>query len=598
MKLKQVILKNFGVFKTPRYVDVDDDLVVIYGANFSGKTTLARAIYFALCGRALTTGLKSQNLIAPREFSATTGIVYTHDQETYRLYRSTKGDIRLEQFQQQHWRELDHERLTLPALNPPQWQIGGFLQEHEVGEFLTKAPATRRDLLNQILGVDQLRTVQDAFIKIRRLAKRLEKTGISRQSGLRLDHASDCGKEVETYRRKVLLLEEQLKHQPQDANDQQELSQEWEQRKQQLEQQLQNLTTQYQEQLSGFAKPEELHAALQQINTHLANREQAVAAAEASTEQRIRLEAQLQSTEEQLATLHDLRGQGHCPTCLQPLSEDHLHLLQTRFQEQQQQLVNELNNIREEEQEQRDTLKLLEELTQRRRDVQRRIENIEMLERNLADIRPEYEKLRARLAAVENPTAEREQRKLHKELEQARERLKDLETQQALFHEHRQQIESVNAHAARATRHRFLSEWAADAVEQTMQAVIGTSLHRAETSVIECLREFNLLEGKTKIDLEGSRLMPDLDGRAFHALSGSEKTILYLSIKLAVARLMPGADFLVLDDPTQHLDAARRQQLRDVLLNLIPHKQIILLTNDAAFADMLPEGKRIDLNGS
>ena len=337
MKLKRVILKNFGIFLTPRHIDLDDDLVVVYGANFSGKTTLARAIYFALCGKVLTTGLKSQHVISPREFSATTGIVYTHKQETYRLYRSTKGDIRLEQLQQQHWRELDHERLILPALNPQQWQIGCFLQEHEVGEFLSKAPATRRDLLNQILGVEQLRTVQDALIKVRRLAKRLEeKPPYQVKAACVWSTLRDCSKEIEIHRNKVLLLEEQLKRQPEDSNEQQDLYQEWEQRTQKLEQQLQSLTAEYQEQLSGFASPEELHATLQQINTHLANCEQAITAADACTEQRIRLEAQLQYTEEQLATLHGLRGQGHCPTCLQPLSEEHLLMLETRFQEQQQ----------------------------------------------------------------------------------------------------------------------------------------------------------------------------------------------------------------------------------------------------------------------
>lgn len=598
MKLKQVILKNFGIFRAPRYVDLDNDLVVIYGANFSGKTTLARAIYFALCGKVLTSGLKTQNVISPREFSATAGIVYTHEHETYRLYRSTKGDIRLEWLEQQRWQQLDHERPILPTLNPQQWQIGGFLQEHEVGEFLSKAPADRRDLLNQILGVEQLRAVQDALINVRRLAKRLEKTAVSRQNGLRLDQITDCSKELETCRRKALLLEEQIKRQPEDAHEQQRLYQEWAQRKQTLEQQIHAQTAEYDKLLSGFADKAELLATLEQIGAHLANREQTITAAEVCTEKRIRLEAQLQHTAEQLANLHDLRGHRHCPTCFQPLSEDHLQQLESRFQEQQQNLEHELNNVRKEEQEQRDTLKLLEQLVQRQSDMQRRIEKIDLLERNLAEIRPEYERLQAKLATVtEHSGIQRDQIERQKELEQVRARLKQLETQQALFLEHRENIEIINAQAGKAIRHRLLSEWAADAAELTMQTVIGTSLHRADARVIECLREFNLLTGKASIDLEASRLMPDLDGRAFHALSGSEKVILYLSIKLAVSQLMPGADFLILDDPTQHLDDARRQQMRDVLLNLVPHKQVIILTNDAAFAGMLPEGKRIDLNG-
>jgi exonuclease SbcC len=89
--------------------------------------------------------------------------------------------------------------------------------------------------------------------------------------------------------------------------------------------------------------------------------------------------------------------------------------------------------------------------------------------------------------------------------------------------------------------------------------------------------------------------MPDLDGRALQTLSGSEKTILYLSMKIALSRLMPGADFLVLDDPTLHLDETRRERLRDYLANLMSEKQVIVFTNDRGFAEQFANAKRINL---
>ena len=51
MKIKRLIVKNFGIFRGTRSFDFDDDVVVIYGENFTGKTTLVRALYFALCGK-------------------------------------------------------------------------------------------------------------------------------------------------------------------------------------------------------------------------------------------------------------------------------------------------------------------------------------------------------------------------------------------------------------------------------------------------------------------------------------------------------------------------------------------------------------------
>jgi ABC-type multidrug transport system ATPase subunit len=72
--------------------------------------------------------------------------------------------------------------------------------------------------------------------------------------------------------------------------------------------------------------------------------------------------------------------------------------------------------------------------------------------------------------------------------------------------------------------------------------------------------------------------------------------ILYFGMKMAISQLMPGADFVVLDNPTLHLDDIRREQMWDYLLGLIPQKQIIVLTNDKVFADLIDQGKRIDLN--
>jgi exonuclease SbcC len=213
------------------------------------------------------------------------------------------------------------------------------------------------------------------------------------------------------------------------------------------------------------------------------------------------------------------------------------------------------------------------------------------------NIRQQFETVHAKLEAVTHDVEGTKDRvSLQKDLEQARSRLNQLETQHALFEKQRQEIATINLRAAEATHQRLLSEWVADAVEQTMQALIGTSLHQTETSVLNCLENFQILQQRhQKLDLEGTRLMPDVNGRVFHALSGGEKVILYLGMKLAVSQLMPGADFIVLDNPTAHLDNIRRQQMQEFLLSLVPQKQVIVLTNDNIFADLLSLGKRVEL---
>jgi ABC-type taurine transport system ATPase subunit len=59
---------------------------------------------------------------------------------------------------------------------------------------------------------------------------------------------------------------------------------------------------------------------------------------------------------------------------------------------------------------------------------------------------------------------------------------------------------------------------------------------------------------------------------------------------------MPGANFLVLDNPTAQLDDIRRRQMQEFLLSLVPQKQVIVLTNDKIFADLLASGERVELD--
>jgi DNA repair exonuclease SbcCD ATPase subunit len=178
--------------------------------------------------------------------------------------------------------------------------------------------------------------------------------------------------------------------------------------------------------------------------------------------------------------------------------------------------------------------------------------------------------------------------KLQQELESHRRQLAELERQQMLYEQRRQAILSANRQAEIVAKHRLLSEWAADAVARTVQAVVGISLKKADAEIASCLQNFGLFQAQSqKIDLEKSQLMPDIDGRALQTLSGSEKTILYLSMKIALSRLMPGADFLVLDDPTLHLDETRRERLHGFLSSLMAEKQIILFTK---FQNLMPKG--------
>ena len=50
MRLERIILKSFGCFDR-RDFDLSDGVNLIFGPNFSGKSTLVNAIFFALTGK-------------------------------------------------------------------------------------------------------------------------------------------------------------------------------------------------------------------------------------------------------------------------------------------------------------------------------------------------------------------------------------------------------------------------------------------------------------------------------------------------------------------------------------------------------------------
>ena len=73
------------------------------------------------------------------------------------------------------------------------------------------------------------------------------------------------------------------------------------------------------------------------------------------------------------------------------------------------------------------------------------------------------------------------------------------------------------------------------------------------------------------------------------SISGGQKVALGLALRLAVGRFLSNkADFLILDEPTVHLDQQRRSDLINILINLKEKRfvnQLILVTHDTEIED-------------
>ncbi len=603
MKLERLVVKNVGRYREKHEFDLRGEMILFYGANFSGKSTLARAVYFALTGRALNTGLKPPALASTNAASGTVGLFYQHQQSRFRIYRSTKGEVQIEQADGEKWQQCSANAATLPGLNFQQWRTGCFLHEDELGEFLVQPPASRRDLLNQLLGVESLLQAQELFIQVRRLAKRREKTAAGLQESLRLDGLTDRTVELQAARSAVAKLEarlQALQGTRLDAGPDERLRQTWEQARATAQTRLEQSQQQLAALRAGFTHRDELAELLQQSAQQLTQRETAIRAMESCTELRIALTSQLRQVEEMLGMIKGLQGRETCPTCQQPLAPAAIARLVEDYQTRREAIVHEREQAAAKEHEARETVRMFDELAGRQIDLEQRLHRWQQIDAEIAAAQEELETWEIKLAALAPLSPADESREnLQQELDAHRRQLAELERQHLLYEQRRQAVLSANRQAEIVAQQRLLSEWAAEAVARTVQSVVGISLKKADAEIAACVQNFGLFRAQPqKIDLEKSQLMPDLDGRALPTLSGSEKTILYLSMKTALSRLMPGADFLVLDDPTVHLDETRRGRLRDYLASLLPEKQIILFTNDRGFAEQFGNAKRTDLSSS
>lgn len=603
MKLERLIVKNVGRYRQKCEFDLRGEMSLFYGANFSGKSTLARAVYFALTGRELNTGLKPPALASTDAASGTVGLFYQHQQSRFRIYRSTKGEVQIEQANGEKWQRCSANAATLPGLTFQQWRTGCFLHEDELGGFLVQPPASRRDLLNQLLGVESLLQTQELFIHVRRLAKRREKTTMGLQESLRLDGLTDRTVELQAAKGAVTKLEarlQTLQETKRDTEPDKRLRQTWEQARAAAQTRLEQSQQQLAAVRAGFAHRNELAELLQQTAQQLTRRESAIREMERCTEQRVSLTSQLQQVEEMLGMIKGLQGRETCPTCQQPLAPAAIARLVEDYQTRRAAIVADREQAAAQEHNARETVRMFDDLAGKQIDLEQRWQRWQQLEAEIAAAQEELETWETKLAALAPLTpVEESYEKLQQELETHRRQLAELERQHLLYEQQRQAVLSANRRAKIVAQQRLLSEWAAEAVACTVQSVVGISLKKADAEIAACLQSFGLFGAQPqKIDLEKSQLMPTLEGRPLPTLSGSEKTILYLSMKTALSRLMPGADFLVLDDPTVHLDETRRRRLRDYLVSLLPEKQIILFTNDRGFAEQFSNAKRIDLSSS
>ena len=256
MLLERIRLRAFGCFQEQDF-ELHDGINLIFGPNFSGKSTLVNAIFFTLTGKPIVPRVDASAIKSAKAYSGTAGLQFVVNGERYQLFRATGKRIQLRTEKNGGWQVLFDEkrvRVTESLLQErfgimhEQLALTTFLREGEIFEFLARQSTTRRDILHTLLGIDRLIQVRQRFIDTRRIAKREQGRIRAHQNSLRFNAQNVNEAEITRIEAKLKDLEAAYGARTGDSA----LIAEWVQHQSRLQKQLDTLTQQQNEALSGF----------------------------------------------------------------------------------------------------------------------------------------------------------------------------------------------------------------------------------------------------------------------------------------------------------------------------------------------------------
>lgn len=605
MRLERIRLKTFGCFQQQDF-ELSEGINLIFGPNFSGKSTLVNAIFFTMTGKPIVPRVDASAIKSARSYSGTAGLQFVENDETYLLFRGTGKRFQLRQKKGDEWNILfDETRITVVeatlkerfGFSHDRLALTTFLREGEIFEFLARQPATRRDILYALLGIDRMIEVRERFIDARRLAKRESKRIQSHQSSLRFNAQNQHKNEIKKIESELNKLELDYSRDSGDA----ELIAEWMRNLQQTQKQLETLNNNQTETLSGFQDISHIRDMVSTIKTAITEEAELEA-------QRDELIKTIGSIDSQVITLTNVcdslrslieNDDRHCPTCHQIVEKDILIKIVEEKEAEKSKLSSELEDSKKTLTEKTDNLQSRQELEQRLQDLNARLTRLEQLEGEIEKTTNELTNITTRLsekgvdsnAVISNESVESntdssenlDKSQLKVRIDNLRDQLEKLKQDEAVQQDRLNQLQKVNLEAEQTEKTTLCLELACEGVDKTINTLQKQILKPVEAELQKWLKQMELF-GNTHIDLQRHHLLPSLniDGedRSLMLLSGSEKMFLYLCFKVALAKVLGNTGFFVFDDPTLHLDDERKALMVDFIRQLAEEYQVIVTSYD------------------
>lgn len=579
----RVEMINWRAFER-REIELGPGINFLTGLNGTGKTSVLEAISYALTGEAAMFNSKTRpKLLRDPEKSATINLVFEVEDAQYQVSRTQSpkaaGDAQLLRLSDDKVLATTHTGVTkqiskIMGVSDDFLRRIIYMAEGDVFQFLNDPPGEALELqIRQVLGLTQLdeftlaltkaeKQLKHGMAAIQELTADLDRLNIADEAGLQ-EHLA-AGEGVRT----VLL--EQLEDNKEQVLHLQRIQEEAG-RLQALIARFQGEIERLPEQWKGFQT-----TPLAEYSSQVAQRIDATAKSGQEFALAVaRHEGEKQGYQKTLLVIEPYENRSEtlpCPVCQKPMTGPERQSVLAEIHTALIGLDQQIAALRTEQARNEDALRELK----RQLDLLRELQNL-IAHGNITDLKPDssFEQI----VSAANKASEKKEYlgELERQRREIQQRISKLQTDQAAFIAVQkrlndfgfQQPEEVGETLVNMEIRLLSLRAASQAVENTLVVQRNQDLQCIYKQIAQLWGAFiGDDDWQVAIDAKGMVTLQNEMGRQFdlQQLSGGEKTALLIMLHTIIAHHFSRSNFLMIDEPLEHLDPINRRSLMHFLV--------------------------------
>ena len=576
--INAVEMINWRAFER-RQIRLEPGITFLMGPNGSGKTSVLEAISYALTGEAaMFTSKTRSRLLRDPDQNATVHLEFELDGKTYRAARSQSpkaaAEAELRRLADDKVLASNHSGMTkyigkMMGVSDDFLRRIVYMAEGDVYRFINDPPGEALETqVRQVLGLTQMDAFAEAVGKAeKQIKQRLEALQelVAELDRLEIRTEADLKERLRSGEMVRDLLLRQIEDNKARAVRLQDQSDEAV-RVQDLAAVVEEQMASAPERWQGFGST----PLIEYVTGLEAQVEQGEQAGQDTLSQAARLEGEQQAYAKILLVLEPYEHRQEtlpCPVCQKPMSEDERHSVLDKIRADLRAAQEQAGRLRAQN----------DQAETARRELKSRLEVLRQLRALVGygrisgvDLDCSFEQITAALA--QSLETSQQVAGLDAERRQIQERMDQLQSQQATFIAIRRRLEDLGyerpedvSAALVGLEVRLLSLRAASAAcEQTLITQRDSDMTFIYSQIARLWEAFTgQPDWQVALNKQGVPTLVNDLGRQFelYQLSGGEKTALLIMLHTVIARNFSSSDFLLIDEPLEHLDPVNRRSL-------------------------------------